>query len=65
MTISSVEEANEVRGHLQEMFCEALIDTGIGECALSLLRALLAHFPKMKAGLSNHQSVSLSPINNI
>jgi hypothetical protein len=41
MTISSVEEANEVPGPLQEIFCEALIDTGLGECALPLLRVLL------------------------
>jgi hypothetical protein len=37
-----------------------------GRCAYFLLRQFLAYFPKLKVGLSNHQSVCVYvfPINN-
>jgi hypothetical protein len=32
--------------------------------AITVIVVLIAYFPKMKVGLSNHQSVCLSPTNN-
>jgi hypothetical protein len=44
--------------------CQFLVITIIIIIIIIIIIMYLTYFPKMKVGLSNHKSVSLSPTNN-